>query len=74
MPRELDLELRQRAEQYGMSVDQFVSAILARRTPAADEVGPRDRWLPEGRAPSNLVLFPGRAETSARDDDGPEAG
>ena len=74
MPRELDLELRRRAEQYGLTVDQFVSAILARRTPAVHEVGPPDRWLPEGRVPSNLVLFPGRAETSARDGDGPEAG
>ena len=73
MPRELDLELRHRAEQYGMSVDQFVSALLARRTPSPD-VGPREEWLPAGRTPTNLVLFPGRAETSARDDDGPEAG
>ncbi len=73
MPRELDLELRHRAEQHGMTVDEFVSALLARRTPSPD-VGPREQWLPDGRAPSNLVLFPGRAETSARDDDGPEAG
>ncbi len=50
MPEALDIELRARAEQYGMSTDQYVIAILgflAWRTPFAEDMASWDSWDPE---------------------------
>jgi len=52
MPISLDRELRHRAEQYGMTLDQFVIALLghlAWRTPFAEDLEPWDDWWPEDR-------------------------
>jgi hypothetical protein len=49
MPEALHRELAHRAERYGMSVDQYVIAVLghlAWRTPFAEDVGPWDDWDP----------------------------
>lgn len=62
MPVALDMELRARARQWGMSLDQFVIAILghlAWRTPFAEDIEPWDQWLPE-KAKGRLVALPGR--------------
>ena len=51
MPVALHSELSRRAEQYGMSFDQFVIAILghlAWRTPFAENIEPWEQWLPDG--------------------------
>ncbi|MHB1474189.1 MAG: hypothetical protein ACYCV4_11325 [Dermatophilaceae bacterium] len=50
MPEALDVELRHRAEKYGMSHDQLVIAMLghlAWRTPFAEDMGPWDAWDPD---------------------------
>lgn len=50
MPEALDIELRHRADRYGMSSSQFVIAILghlAWRTPFAEDLGPWKQWNPE---------------------------
>lgn len=63
MPEALDLELRRRADKYGMSSSQFVIAILghlAWRTPFAEDMGPFDDWDPERPAePTVLRALPG---------------
>ncbi|GAA1139784.1 hypothetical protein [Nocardioides aquiterrae] len=54
MPMALDIELRHRAERYGMTLDQFVIAILghlAWRTPFAEDLGPWEDWVPEDARP-----------------------
>lgn len=65
MPVALDRELRARATQYGMTVDQFVIALLghlAWRTPFAEDVEPWDQWLPSHikGAGGTLSVLPGR--------------
>lgn len=50
MPIGLDRELRQRAERYGMTFDQFVIAVLghlAWRTPFAEDLEPWEDWWPD---------------------------
>lgn len=61
MPEALDMELRARAEQYGMSTDQYVIAILgflAWRTPFAEDMAPWESWDPENlRRRDNVHLI-----------------
>ena len=55
MPMALDRELRHRAQRYGMTLDQFVIAILghlAWRTPFAEDLGPWEDWAPQDARPS----------------------
>lgn len=50
MPAGLDMELRRRAERYGMTFDQFVIAVLghlAWRTPFAENLEPWGDWVPD---------------------------
>lgn len=50
VPHALDRELRHRAERYGMTLDQFVIAVLghlAWRTPFAEDLAPWEDWVPE---------------------------
>jgi hypothetical protein len=52
MPISLDRELRHLAERYGMTLDQFVIALLghlAWRTPFAEDLEPWDGWWSEDR-------------------------
>jgi len=49
MPEALHIELTRRADVYGMSLDQYVIAVLghlAWRTPFAEDMEPFDNWLP----------------------------
>jgi len=49
MPEALYIELTRRADVYGMSLDQYVIAVLghlAWRTPFAEDMEPFDNWLP----------------------------
>jgi hypothetical protein len=53
LPVALDRELRHRAEHYGMTMDQFIIALLghlAWRTPFAEDLEPWDSWWPEERS------------------------
>jgi hypothetical protein len=58
MPEALFGELSRRAPLYGMSMDQYVIALLghlAWRTPFAEDMGPWESWAPEpSAAPTNL--------------------
>jgi hypothetical protein len=63
MPVALHSELSRRAEQYGMTFDQFVIAILghlAWRTPFAEDIEPWEQWLPDsehtGRGRAGTVV------------------
>ncbi|HEX5771902.1 MAG TPA: hypothetical protein VFY11_13150 [Nocardioidaceae bacterium] len=50
LPEALYVELDRRAKRYGMSLDQFVIAVLghlAWRTPFAEDMGPWDDWNPD---------------------------
>lgn len=50
VPDALYSELHRRAELYGMSLDQYVVAVLghlAWRTPFAEDMQPWERWFPE---------------------------
>lgn len=50
MPVALHGELSRRATEYGMSFDQYVIAILghlAWRTPFAEDIEPREQWMPD---------------------------
>lgn len=54
MPVALEIELRRRAELFGMSVDQYVIAVLghlAWRTPFAENMEPWEGWTPPEDAP-----------------------
>lgn len=54
VPVALDMELKARARMYGMSLDQFVIAVLghlAWRTPFAEDCEPFDFWDPDRRRP-----------------------
>lgn len=54
MPMALDIELRNRAQRYGMTLDEFVIAILghlAWRTPFAEDLGPWEDWVPQDSRP-----------------------
>lgn len=54
MPQGLVHELSRRASAYGMSLDQFVVAVLghlAWRTPFAEDMEPYESWLPPAEAP-----------------------
>lgn len=64
MPVALDMELRSRAEQYGMSLDQFVIAILghlAWRTPFAEDMEPWEQWDPDAQPRASLSVLPNRS-------------
>lgn len=64
MPVALDMELRSRAEQYGMSLDQFVIAILghlAWRTPFAEDMEPWEQWDPDAQPRASLSVLPTRS-------------
>ena len=53
MPAALDMELTARARLYGMSMSQFVIALLghlAWRTPFAEDCGPWEHWDPQQAA------------------------
>lgn len=74
MPVALAMELRRRAEQYAMTTDQFLIAILghlAWRTPFAEDIEPWEQWVPEWRPHPKLILtraaLPGRGDTAAPD-------
>jgi hypothetical protein len=50
MPEALHIELSKRATTYGMSLDEYVIAVLghlAWRTPFAEDMGPFDDWIEE---------------------------
>lgn len=50
MPFALYREMNLRAQRYGMSLDQYVVAVLghlAWRTPFADDLEPWENWLPD---------------------------
>ena len=50
MPSALHAELSLRAQRYGMSLDQYIVAVLghlAWRTPFADDLEPWEKWLPD---------------------------
>jgi hypothetical protein len=58
VPEALYIELNHRAGRYGMSLDQFIIAVLghlAWRTPFAEDMGPWESWDPE-RAPRPTSL------------------
>lgn len=68
MPVALDIELRRRAKQYAMSIDQFIIALLghlAWRTPFAEDIEPWEQWLPEESARPRLIAFPGGDDPQA---------
>ncbi len=76
MPIALHNELRHRATQYAMSLDQFVIAILghlAWRTPFAEDIEPWEQWDPEWRRKPNLIAFPGGTTPRDLNGDGPQA-
>ncbi len=58
MPVALEIELRRRSAVYGMSMDQFVTALLstlAWRTPFAEDMEPWGNWVPDrGRGVTTL--------------------
>ncbi len=67
MPMALNRELRHRAERYGMTLDQFVIAILghlAWRTPFAEDLEPWDDWIPDDVRPSRARVVPLRVANS----------
>jgi hypothetical protein len=64
MPVALEKELRRRARLFGMSVDQYVIAVLghlAWRTPFAEDMEPWEGWTPAEAAPV-VPLRPGGGE------------
>jgi hypothetical protein len=65
MPFALHMELRARAKAYGMSVDQFVVAVLghlAWRTPFAEDMQDSDHWDPDYRPKPKLSVLPTSAD------------
>lgn len=61
MPPALHQELRHRAGQFGMSLDQYVVAVLghlAWRTPFAEDLEPWDVYNPHSREKPNLKPLP----------------
>lgn len=59
MPDALHMELNSRAHRYGMSLDQYVIAVLghlAWRTPFAEDMQPWENWDPERTQSSVLKL------------------
>ena len=71
MPMALDRELRHRAQRYGMTLDQFVIALLSHlawRTPFAEDLEPWEDWLPEELRPSPGRVMPLRLADGAAPD------
>jgi len=80
MPEALHMELSKRADTYGMSLDEYVIAVLghlAWRTPFAEDLGPFESWVDEpdkssrGCAPcERTCLYDGLRSADAADHDG----